>query len=75
MNSKDNAESMKTTQIDLNEIAQMLIGPNKRISDRVIMPISIGNQLKTKDELRVEAIFESCSFKTVTSCAVGKLTW
>lgn len=69
MNSKENAQPK---EVDFNEIAQLLIGP-KRVTDRVIIPMSIGNQLKTKEELRVQAIFESCAFKTITSCAAGML--
>ncbi|XP_054706175.1 mitochondrial import inner membrane translocase subunit Tim22-like [Uloborus diversus] len=72
MSSTPSHASEKTKDLDFNELAQMLIGPNKRISDKVILPISLANQqLKSKEELRVEAVFESCTFKTVTSCAAG----
>lgn len=73
MDPGSSSDSPNTTKFNINEMVQMLIGPNKRISDRLIIPISIGNQLKTPEELRVEKIFESCTFKTVTSCAVGEL--
>jgi len=71
MDSVESDQADKSKDINFNELAQMLIGPNKRISDRIIMPISLGHQIKTNEELRVEAVFESCTFKTITSCAVG----
>ncbi|XP_015914216.1 mitochondrial import inner membrane translocase subunit Tim22 [Parasteatoda tepidariorum] len=71
MNNESKDQNNESNDLDFNMLTHMLIGPNKRISDRIIMPISLGHQIKTKEELRVEAVFESCTFKTVTSCAVG----
>lgn len=72
MDSSNNESPQKPTDIDFDELARILIGPSRRISDRIILPISLaGHQFKSKEELRVEAVFESCTFKTVTSCAVG----
>jgi len=49
-----------------------LIGPNKRKRDNLLIPMTIGMQpLKTKDELLVEKVFESCAFKTTLSCIMG----
>lgn len=72
MDSPNSENPQKPTDIDFDELARILIGPSRRISDRIILPISLaGHQFKSKEELRVEAVFESCTFKTVTSCAVG----
>ncbi|XP_064460166.1 mitochondrial import inner membrane translocase subunit Tim22-like [Ornithodoros turicata] len=59
-------------EVNFSELTNLLIGPNKRVRENVIFPRGIfPHKIKTKDELRVEAAFESCAFKTVLSCVLG----
>ncbi|CAL1271378.1 unnamed protein product [Larinioides sclopetarius] len=71
MDSGNNSQ-IESSKLDFDKLSLLLLNPSKRISDRIILPVSLaGHQFKSKDELRVEAAFESCTFKTITSCAVG----
>ncbi|XP_077533644.1 mitochondrial import inner membrane translocase subunit Tim22 [Haemaphysalis longicornis] len=59
-------------EINFSELMGLLIGPNKRVRENVIFPPGLfPHKIKTKDELRVEAAFESCVFKTGISCVLG----
>ncbi|CAN7986774.1 unnamed protein product [Ixodes hexagonus] len=59
-------------EINFSELMTALIGPNKRIRDNIIFPVGLfPHKVKTRDELRVEAAFESCGFKTGLSCILG----
>ncbi|XP_067132247.1 mitochondrial import inner membrane translocase subunit Tim22 [Centruroides vittatus] len=66
------SESVQNSKVDFNELSNLLIGPNKRIRENVVIPVSIApHKFKTKEEIMIENIFESCGFKTGISCVLG----
>ncbi len=71
----DNLETNNINEekvILFSELRDALIGPNRRRSDKLLIPMTIGVQpLKTREELIVEKVFESCAFKTTLSCVMG----
>uniref|UniRef100_A0A6M2CXX6 Mitochondrial import inner membrane translocase subunit TIM22 n=1 Tax=Rhipicephalus microplus TaxID=6941 RepID=A0A6M2CXX6_RHIMP len=75
----DAASSSSTTEttsnvreINFSELTGLLIGPNKRVKENIVFPPGLfPHKIKTRDELRVEAVFESCAFKTGISCVLG----
>ncbi|XP_076333578.1 mitochondrial import inner membrane translocase subunit Tim22 [Tachypleus tridentatus] len=65
-------DQQNTQNISLSELTNILIGPNKKPRENLIIPTGIGpHRFKTKEEVMVEAAFESCMFKTVMSCVLG----
>ncbi|XP_033101059.1 mitochondrial import inner membrane translocase subunit Tim22-like [Anneissia japonica] len=50
---------------------ELLMGPNKKKSSDEIRTFGIPHPFKQKNELLVEGVFESCTFKTVISCVLG----
>ncbi|KAH6932049.1 hypothetical protein HPB50_002601 [Hyalomma asiaticum] len=59
-------------EINLSELMGLLLGPNKRVKENIVFPPGLfPHKIKTRDELRVEAVFESCAFKTGISCVLG----
>jgi hypothetical protein len=53
-----------------------MIGNNARYRENVIIPRMMGPvKIKTREEKMVEAAFESCAFKTIMSCVLGKLAF
>ena len=48
-----------------------VIGENKQRT-APFMPMGVPLPPRSPEELRVQAAFESCTFKTVMSCVVGK---
>lgn len=48
------------------------VGNNFRYRENIIIPKTLGPvQIKTDEEKMVEAIFESCPFKSLMSCVIG----
>ncbi|GIY24509.1 mitochondrial import inner membrane translocase subunit Tim22 [Caerostris darwini] len=59
-------------KFDYRELSTMLLDPSIRLNNKIIVPTSLGtNIIKTKDELRVEAAFNSCTFKVMMSTVGG----
>uniref|UniRef100_G3MSJ0 Mitochondrial import inner membrane translocase subunit TIM22 n=1 Tax=Amblyomma maculatum TaxID=34609 RepID=G3MSJ0_AMBMU len=70
--SSDASTPNNVREINFSELMNLLIGPNKRVRENVVFPPGLfPHKIKTKDELRVEAVFESCAFKTGISCVLG----
>lgn len=62
------------TNEEWDRLARHLIGNSTRYRENIIIPRMMGPvKIKTKEEKMVEAAFESCAFKTVMSCVLGKL--
>ncbi|XP_075216620.1 mitochondrial import inner membrane translocase subunit Tim22 [Lycorma delicatula] len=56
----------------LNELALFFIGNTYRYRENIVVPRSMGPVfIKTNEEKMVEAVFESCAFKTGMSCVLG----
>ncbi|XP_073976850.1 mitochondrial import inner membrane translocase subunit Tim22 [Rhodnius prolixus] len=57
---------------DFKSLSNYFLGNLCRYRENIIVPRNLGPiALKTQDEKRVEAFFESCFFKTVMSCVLG----
>lgn len=55
------------------DLVKHFIGNNYRYRENIIIPKTLGPvKIKTNEEKMVEAIFESCPFKSVMSCVIGK---
>jgi len=62
------------TNEEWDRLAIYMIGNNTRYRENIIIPRMMGPvKIKTREEKMVEAAFESCAFKTVMSCVLGKL--
>lgn len=56
----------------LDELAKFFTGTIHRYRENIIIPKNLGPvPLKSDEEKRIEAFFESCFFKSVMSCVVG----
>ncbi|GFS28957.1 mitochondrial import inner membrane translocase subunit Tim22 [Nephila pilipes] len=72
MDSETNSKPANSKDLNLDELAKILLDPSKRISDRIILPISIaGHQINSKDEMGTQTFNESCTIKTVFSIVGG----
>lgn len=59
---------------DYDALAKHLVGNQKRWRDNIIIPRILGPvMIKTDDEKMIESAVESCPFKSLTSCIIGKL--
>jgi len=62
------------TNEEWDRLAVYMIGNNTRYRENIIIPRMMGPvKIKTREEKMVEAAFDSCAFKTVMSCVLGKL--
>jgi len=62
------------TNEEWDRLALYMIGNNTRYRENIIIPRMMGPvKIKTREEKMIEAAMESCAFKTVTSCVLGKL--
>lgn len=62
------------TNEEWDRLALYMVGNNTRYRESIIIPRIMGPvKIKTREEKMVEAAFESCGFKTVMSCVLGKL--
>lgn len=58
---------------DYDSLAKYLVGNHQRWRDNIIIPRILGPVvIKTNEEKMIEAAVESCPFRSVTSCIVGK---
>lgn len=54
------------------EIRNLILGPEKRKRDNLLVPVTLAGQtLKSPEEVRIERIMESCAFKSVLSGVMG----
>lgn len=60
------------TPEEIDQIAKYLVGNQRRERENIIIPRTfIPTVIKTREEKAVEAIFESCPFKSVLSLVAG----
>ena len=58
---------------DYDSLTKYLVGNNYRFRENIIIPRILGPVIiKTNEEKMIEATIESCPFKSVTSCVIGK---
>lgn len=56
-----------------DKIAVHLIGTQQRYRDNIIIPRALGaGYIKTNEEKTIERFMESCGFKSIMSCVLGK---
>ncbi len=58
---------------DMVGMMDSLIGPNKKKHNEGTRMFGLPQPLKSREELLIEKGMESCTFKTVVSCVLGKL--
>lgn len=64
----------KNIEEQWDNLTKYFVGNNFRYRENIIIPKNLGPVvIKTKEEKMVEAFFESCPFKTVMSCVLGKI--
>jgi len=74
MTEENSENKIYFTNEEFDQIAKYLLFSKDVKRDNVIIPRLLGQaSMKTKDEVRVEAAFESCTFKSFMSCVIGKL--
>lgn len=67
------AEKNEVSNEQWNSIMRHFIGNNYRYRENIIIPKNLGPiVIKTNEEKMVETVFESCPFKSVMSCVIGK---
>lgn len=58
---------------EVTSLMKHFVGNNYRFRENIIIPRTVGPiQIKTPEEKRVEAIFESCAFKSLVASVMGK---
>lgn len=58
---------------DYDSLAKYLVGNNYRYRENIIIPRILGPVIiKTNEEKMIEKTVESCPFKSLTSCVIGK---
>lgn len=58
---------------DWDVIAKYMVGNMYKFRENIIIPTNLGPvKIKTNEEKMVEAAFESCVFKSLVSCVMGK---
>ena len=63
------------TPEQIDQIAKYLVLNQRRERENMIIPRSFSpTVIKSREEKAVEAVFESCSFKSVLSLVAGELT-
>lgn len=62
------------TPQEIESMLKYFVGNNYRYREQIIIPRTVGPiQIKSVDEKRVEAFFESCAFKSLVASVMGKL--
>lgn len=65
-------EKRQLTPEEWMDLMRHFVGNNYRYRENIIIPKTLGPvQIKTEEEKMVEAIFESCPFKSLMSCVIG----
>lgn len=68
-------EKRQLTAEEWMGLMRYFVGNNYRYRENIIIPKTLGPvQIKTEEEKMVEAIFESCPFKSFMSCVIGEAT-
>lgn len=63
------------TSEEFEKIAQSLIFSKDKYRENVIIPRLLGPvHIKTREENAIETAFESCAFKSLMSCVIGKVS-
>ena len=58
--------------ITASELRSLLLGPDKRNSGKLLVPITLAGQtLRSPEEVKIERIMESCAFKSILSGGMG----
>lgn len=71
--SQSQQEKRSFTAQEWDYLIKYFVGNNFRYRENIIIPKSVGPvQIKTNEEKMVESFFESCTFKSLMSCVVGK---
>ena len=70
MNEKPSISGFTPQEVD--SLLKYFVGNTYRYREQIIIPRSVGPvQIKSIDEKRVEAFFESCGFKSFVACVMG----
>lgn len=68
-------EKRQMTPEEWMDLMKYFVGNNYRYRENIIIPKTLGPvQIKTEEEKMVEAMFESCPFKSLMSCVIGNTT-
>lgn len=68
-------EKRQFTNEEWMSLTKYFVGNNYRYRENIIIPKNLGPvQIKSNEEKMVESFFESCVFKSLMSCVVGKCT-
>lgn len=74
MNTTQDQEKKQLTAEEWLRLTNYFVGNNYRYRENIIIPKTLGPvRIKTNEEKAVEAVFESCVFKSLMSCVIGKL--
>lgn len=66
-------EKRQFTNEEWTFLTKYFVGNNYRYRENIIIPKNLGPvQIKSNEEKMVESFFESCFFKSLMSCVVGK---
>ncbi|GFR17363.1 mitochondrial import inner membrane translocase subunit Tim22 [Trichonephila clavata] len=71
MDAGKNSELDKSKDLNFDELAKIMLDPSKRISDRIILPISLAGHQINSDMFSTYSINESCIIKTAISIVGG----
>lgn len=65
-------EKRELTPEEWISLTKYFVGNNYRYRENIIIPKTLGPvRIKTNEEKAVEAVFESCPFKSLMSCVIG----
>lgn len=64
------------SQEEFDRIAKYLMFSKEVKRENVIIPRLLGQaSMKTREEVMIETAFESCTFKSLMSCVIGKIVF
>lgn len=71
--SSQSSSSMEVPLITFSQLRDAILGPNKSVKrDTIVIPNTLAGQtIKTRDEIRIERVMESCVFKATLSGILG----
>lgn len=74
MDISNSEEKRKLSNEDWVNLTNFFVGNNTRYRENIVLPKNLGPiKLKSDEEKMVEAAFESCAFKSLMSCVIGKV--
>ncbi|GFY67295.1 mitochondrial import inner membrane translocase subunit Tim22 [Trichonephila inaurata madagascariensis] len=71
MDEGKNSELDKSKDLNFDELAKIMLDPSKRISNRIILPISLAGHQMNSDMFSTLSFNESCVVKTAFSIVGG----